>query len=81
MAPRQTKSSKPCAPFGRNSGVTTPTESTDDRLRVFHGGSWYVSSASLFHLAYRSRSTPAFRYSVLGFRCAQRGARVPLTGG
>ena len=56
----------------------TPIKPTDDLRRVFRGGSWGYSSATLVRAAFRLGSTPSFRDDNLGFRCAQRGARMPL---
>jgi formylglycine-generating enzyme required for sulfatase activity len=51
---------------------------TDTFRRVFRGGTWNDSSATDVRAAYRGGVTPTFRYGIIGFRCAQRGARMPL---
>ena len=62
--------------------MTTPIKpKTDNFPRVIHGGSWFDSSATLVRAAYRYGYTPSYRDDGVGFRCAQRGARMPLTGG
>ena len=52
--------------------------STDPRLRVYRGGGWSHSDAVWVRAAIRFRYAPAFRNIHLGFRCAQRGARMTL---
>ena len=59
--------------------MTTPTKQPTDTLyRLFRGGSWYGTSAPDVHAAYRDDGTPSIRIDDIGFRCAQRGARMPL---
>ena len=67
---------------GRNSPVTSPTKPTkqspDNLYRVFRGGGWNNSVPSMLRSANRNWGTPANRYFSLGFRCAQRGAKMPV---
>ena len=60
--------------------MTTPSKPTDTLYRVFHGGAWFVTTATDVRAAFRSDYTPSFRSSVIGFRCAQLGCRLPLKG-
>ena len=54
----------------------TPTpKPTDNRLRVIHGGSWAVSSASVVRAAFRYDYSPSYRDDSIGFRTAQLGCR------
>lgn len=68
--------------WGRNTTVTPRTKKpkppTDRIPRVVRGGSWDYSSASIVRAAFRIGDTPSNRDLDLGFRCAQRGARMPL---
>jgi formylglycine-generating enzyme required for sulfatase activity len=59
-------------------GTVSPIQPTDKRRRVFRGGSWRYSSATFVRAAFRDGITPSFRGGSIGFRCAQRGARMPL---
>jgi formylglycine-generating enzyme required for sulfatase activity len=52
--------------------------STDPRYRVFRGGGWDDRDAAWVRAAYLGTVAPANRYNSLGFRCAQRGARMTL---
>jgi formylglycine-generating enzyme required for sulfatase activity len=62
--------------------VTTPIKpKTDNFPRVLRGGTWSGTTATFVRAASRYDITPTIRYNYLGFRCAQRGARMPLTGG
>lgn len=63
---------------GRNTTVTPTKLPTDNRLRVFRGGGWINTDPSKFRSALRFRLTPADRDDLLGFRCAQRGAKMPV---
>jgi formylglycine-generating enzyme required for sulfatase activity len=45
---------------------------------VYRGGTWDYSSAADVRAAFRFDNTPSSRYYSIGFRCAQRGARMPL---
>ena len=54
---------------------------TDNRLHVIRGGGWNYDDPAGARAALRYASAPAVRRDRLGFRCAQRGARMPLTGG
>ena len=56
----------------------SPIQPTDTFRRVIHGGSWYGTSTSVVRAAFRFDRPPSFRLNGIGFRCAQRGARVPL---
>ena len=62
--------------------MTPPTKQPkpDTTRRVFRGGSWYSTTASFVRAAYCNDITPLYRYGIIGFRCAQRGARQPLKG-
>ena len=60
---------------GRNTTMTSPTKPTDTLPRVFRGGSWNSSSASLVRAACRFDFSPSIRNNYIGFRCAQRGCR------
>ena len=62
--------------------MTSPTKQPkpDTTPRVFRGGSWINSSASVVRAAYRGGNTPLVRSVNIGFRCAQSGARQPLKG-
>ena len=55
--------------------MTPPTKPTDTLPRVYRGGSWGVTSATIVRAAYRVVSTPTVRRNGIGFRCAQRGCR------
>ena len=50
----------------------------DELRRVFRGGSWHYTSATVVRAAYRSYSNATFRYLVIGFRTAQTGCRQVL---
>ena len=54
------------------------TQPTDKRRRVYRGGSWYYTSASIVRATYRLDKTPLLRSDNLGFRCAQRGCRQQI---
>lgn len=56
----------------------SPIQPTDKRRRVSRGGSWSVTSASVVRAAFRNDISPSYRDDNIGFRCAQRGARMPL---
>jgi formylglycine-generating enzyme required for sulfatase activity len=51
---------------------------TDNFPRVFRGGGWDCLVAAGFRAALRHTGAPADRYNSLGFRCAQRGAKMPV---
>ena len=51
---------------------------TDNFPRVIRGGGWNYDDPPGVHAADRYWFVHANRYYNLGFRCAQRGARVPL---
>ena len=56
--------------------MTPPTKPpTDDRYRLYRGGSWDDSSAYDVRAVVPYGTTPTVRYLNLGFRCAQRGCR------
>ena len=59
--------------------LKSPTKK-DNRRRVPRGGSWFVMSTSVVRAAYLDFITPTIRDSDIGFRCAQRGVRMPLEG-
>ena len=50
----------------------------DPRSRVIRGGAWYYNDAAWVRAAARLRLAPAGRDDYLGFRCAQRGARMTV---
>jgi formylglycine-generating enzyme required for sulfatase activity len=56
----------------------TPIKPTDNRLRVLRGGGCYYSTATGVRAAFRNDDTPSLRNDGVGFRCAQRGARMTL---
>ena len=56
------------------------TPPTDNRPRVFRGGSWYSTSATYMRATYRLDKTPLLRSDNIGFRTAQCGCRQPLKG-
>ena len=56
----------------------TPLKPTDDLRRVYRGGSWNYSTATFVRAAFRLVNSPTFRINNVGFRCAQRGARMTL---
>ena len=58
--------------------MTTSNPTTDKRLRVYRGWSWFSTSATIVRAAYRIDFTPSLRYGHIGFRTAQRGARQPV---
>ena len=58
----------------------SPIQPTDTFRRVIRGGSWGNSSATVVRAAFRDAYTPPRRNYGIGFRCAQRGARMPLKG-
>ena len=60
--------------------MTSP-KPTDTLPRVFRGGSWYSTSATSVRAACRNGYTPMGRNLGIGFRCSQRGCRMPLKGG
>ena len=56
--------------------MTSPSKPTDNRLRVFRGGSWGSTSASVVRAAFRYGGvTPTYRNPNVGFRTAQTGCR------
>lgn len=56
-----------------------PTKPPTDNLpRVLRGGGWHIDRAVWVRAAFRGWFTRANRDASLGFRCAQRGARMPL---
>ena len=57
-------------------GPSKPT--TDDLYRVFRGGSWNYMSATFVRAAYRLDIAPSSRGNRVGFRCSQRGVRMPV---
>lgn len=60
-------------------GMTSPNKPpTDPRYRVYRGGSCYIASATIVRAAFRDGVTPLYRDDIIGFRCSQRGARMPL---
>ena len=62
--------------------MTSPKTPKSDTLpRVVRGGTWDYPTASYMRAACRIDGTPSDRYISLGFRCAQRGCRMPLKGG
>ena len=61
--------------------MKSPTKPpTDNRSRVFRGGSWNLTSATVVRAAYRSVNSPLVRSHYVGFRTVQSGARQPLKG-
>ena len=50
----------------------------DNRLRADRGGGWDDFDAAWVRAAARVTFAPAGRNNLLGFRCAQRGARMTL---
>ena len=50
---------------------------TDNCPRVFRGGGWDNHVAAWVRAAIRHWGAPGDRYNNLGFRCAQRGVRMP----
>ena len=58
--------------------MKSPKPTTDKLYRVVRGGSWNNSSATNVRAAYRLVSTPLNRDNYIGFRCSQRGCRMPL---
>ena len=56
----------------------TPIKPTDTLYRLSRGGSWYSTSATVVRAACRGDGSPSLRGDYVGFRCAQRGARMPL---
>ena len=57
--------------------MNTPKPPTDNLYRVLRGGSWYGASAASVRAACRGDLSPSYRYYLIGFRCAQRGVRMP----
>ena len=43
--------------------------------RVYRGGSWHSVGPSWVRAASRNTYVPAFRISLIGFRCARVGSR------
>jgi formylglycine-generating enzyme required for sulfatase activity len=61
--------------------VKSPTKpSTDNRSRVFRGGSWDYATADIVRAAFRCGNSPVYRDNDIGFRTVQSGARQPLKG-
>ena len=59
--------------------MTPPTKPpADNRLRVPRGGTWRITTATNVRAAFRYGNTPSYRSYYIGFRCAQRGARMTL---
>ena len=59
--------------------MTGPSKPPTGTLpREVRGGSWFDTSASDVRAAYRNDNSPSNRYINVGFRCAQRGARMTL---
>lgn len=58
--------------------VNNPKTPTDNLYRVYRGGTWLSSSASIVRAAYRNDDAPSYRLVNVGFRCAQRGAKMPV---
>lgn len=59
--------------------MTPPTKPPTGTLpREVRGGSWYIAPASFVRASFRDDNTPSNRNSGIGFRCAQRGARMTL---
>ena len=56
----------------------TRTKPTDNIFRVFRGGAWNSDDAARVRAAFRYGYTPSLRHNYIGFRCAQRGARMTL---
>ena len=61
----------------RKEGEAVSESKTDNPLRVLRGGSWLYIGPSRVRAASRLTDVPAFRSSLLGFRCALRG-RQPV---
>lgn len=57
--------------------MNTPKTPTDNLYRVLRGGSWYYATAANVRAAYRGVSAPSVCGNIVGFRCAQRGVRMP----
>ena len=51
---------------------------TDNFPRVFLGGAWNYRDAAGVRAAFRHTGAPANWGDILGFRCAQRGAKMPV---
>lgn len=59
--------------------MITPTKQSPNNLyRVFRGGSWSYSSATVVRAAFRFVDSPLFRFDSVGFRCSQRGVIMTL---
>ena len=54
---------------------------TDNLYRVLRGGGWHYDDAAGVRAADRVADAPAIGSSDLGFRCAQRGAKMPVGKG
>ena len=68
--------------------MTAPTKQPTDTLsrvtrvtRVIRGGGWILTVPSVLRSADRNGDTPAFRFIILGFRCAQTGCRQQVLKG
>ena len=57
--------------------MNNPKTPTDNLYRVLRGGSWRSTSATCVRASYRDYCTPTVRSYYFGFRCAQRGVRMP----
>ena len=58
--------------------MKSSTQRTDNIHRVYRGGSWVYSTATVVRAAVRNVITPSLRDYYIGFRTAQRGVRQIL---
>ena len=58
--------------------MSPPTQPTDTRPRVYRGGSWDITTATIVRAAFRDDITPLLRNNDFGFRTAQSGCRQPV---